>query len=118
MHYHQLALRTIGMAGCSDQLDLCNLGCMEHLLREPQLVEYFYANVEKDKAEKERQQAKKGTASGPSGEEMELFRGAYKSSGSSMVCPELTEWIGRQLERDANIMKQARKAREERAAGK
>ena len=47
-------------------------------------------------------------------DEMEMFLGVSKSVYNVMVAPDLQEWIGKQLERDANIAKQTRKAREER----
>ena len=51
----------------------------------------------------------------PTIDESELFLGVGKSAYESMVCPDLTDWTAKQLERDATILKQTRKAREERA---
>ena len=48
-------------------------------------------------------------------EKMEYFLSSSKSVSESMICPPLLEWIAKQLERDANVQKQYRKAREERA---
>ena len=58
---------------------------------------------------------KKCKGTGMPVEEMELFQGTGKSSFECMVCPELVEHIAKQLERDSLILKQSRKAREERA---
>ena len=52
---------------------------------------------------------------GPTIDESELFLGVGKSAYESMICLDLTDWIAKQLERDANILKSTRKAREERA---
>lgn len=89
---------------------MSNICALEHVLREAQLVEYCYHNQERDNEERTRKQSKAG---GPGATEIDLFRGSLKGSNQSMICPELTEWIGRQFERDVNIMKQTRKAREE-----
>ena len=48
-------------------------------------------------------------------EEVELFLGSNKSSTDTMIAPDLTEWVAKQMERDASIAKQSRKAREESA---
>mmetsp|Transcript_26387 Transcript_26387/g.57288 ORF Transcript_26387/g.57288 Transcript_26387/m.57288 type:complete len:387 (+) Transcript_26387:759-1919(+) len=106
---HQVALRTVALAGCSDQLDLTNLAAVEHLLREAQMVEYHYKNLERDVDVKG-----KGKQGLPN-EEMDLFLGAGKSSHDAMVCPELMDHVAKAMERDALILKQSRKAREERA---
>ena len=109
---HASALRAVALAGCCDQLDLPNLSVIEHLLRDGQMVEYHYKNVEREKEDKLRRDKK---VTGPTIDESELFLGVGKSAYESMICPDLTDWIAKQLERDANILKSTRKAREERA---
>ena len=109
---HASALRAVALAGCCDQLDLPNLSVIEHLLRDGQMVEYHYKNVEREKEDKLRRDKK---VTGPTIDESELFLGVGKSAYESMICPDLTDWIAKQLERDANIIKSTRKAREERA---
>ena len=47
--------------------------------------------------------------------ETELSLGAPRAGVDYMICPELTEWISKQLEKEATIAKQTRKAGEERA---
>ena len=113
---HSLAMRALAVGGCSDQLDIVNNVSFELLLREAQMVEFHYQTLERDAQEKLRKNAKGGAAAqGPSIEEVALFQGAGKTQFESMVCPDLMEHIAKQLERDANILKQSRKAREERA---
>ena len=111
---HALAMKAVSVAGCIDQVDLTKLAAVEVLLREAQMVEYHYQNVEKDKEETAKKQ--KGHSAAPlTSEEMMLFQGTGKSHFESMICPDLMEHIAKALERDANILKQSRKAREERA---
>lgn len=108
---HALVMRGVSLALCNDQVDGMNMTVIEHLFREAQLVEYHYHMQEKDEEEKKKKDKKHG---GPTAEESDLFRGSLKSGFAAMVCPELTEYIAKQLERDVNIQKQTRKAREER----
>ena len=114
MTAHASALRAVALAGCCDQLDLPNLSMIEHLLRDGQMVEYRYKNAEREKEDKLRRDKK---VTGPTIDESELFLGVGKSAYESMICPDLTDWIAKQLpmERDANILKSTCKAREERA---
>ena len=44
------------------------------------------------------------------------FTGTSRDFGDRMVCPELLEHVGKEIERDASVLKQVRKAREERRA--
>ena len=111
---HRIALRAVALGGCSDQVDLTNLALAEHLLREAQLVEHHYRNIERDHEEKNRKE-RKGGAVGLPAQEVELFLGAEKGAVDCMISPDLTEFVSKALERDANVQKQSRKAREERA---
>ena len=49
-------------------------------------------------------------------DEAAVFTGAAKEDGRSMICPLLLERVSKQVERDAGILKQIRKAQEERRA--
>ncbi len=99
------------MAGCADQLDLPNLACVEHLMREAQMVEYHYKNLERDHDAK----GAKGKGGGLAVEEVELFLGGGKSHFEAMVAPDLVEYVAKNLERESSILKQSRRAREEHA---
>ena len=83
-----------------------------------QLTERYYLQVERDHEEKEQQHKGKNAKTGPRSEEADLFLGAFKTYAQAMVCLELAEWIGKDLERESSVLKQSRKAREERAAAK
>ena len=47
--------------------------------------------------------------------ESSVFTGSHREHGDAMICPELLDYVAKEVERDASIMKQVRKAREERA---
>ena len=49
-------------------------------------------------------------------DESAIFTGTSREFGDAMVCPELLSHVGAEIERDANVLKQVRKAREERRA--
>lgn len=114
---HSLALRCVALAGCIDQLDLPNLAIVEVLFREAQIAEYYYRQIERDDLEKSRLSKKAGDR-GLGVDEVEYFQGAEKTAHDTMIAPDLVEWISKQGERDSSIMKNMRKAREERALAK
>ena len=49
-------------------------------------------------------------------DEAHIFTGSHRDSGECMVAPELLDYVAKEVERDASIMKQIRKGREERTA--
>ena len=42
--------------------------------------------------------------------------GRHREAGETMVSPDLLDFVAREVERDASVLKQVRKAREERRA--
>ena len=48
-------------------------------------------------------------------DETAIFLGKHKEFGDTMVAPELLDYVSKEVEREAAVMKQVRKAREERA---
>lgn len=105
---HELAMRMLDRAGTFDGLDVCNLACLEDLLRQAQLVEFAYLQ-ESDGG--------KGKSGGKGKfsiiDENAVFAGTHRETGNAMVAPDLLQYVGQEIERDANILKQIRKAREE-----
>ena len=110
---HATAMRCLAAAACHDQLDVVNLCSMEMLLREAQMIEQFYKEEERSKHDKKMKDQKQRR--GLSAEEIDLYLGSGKNFSEVMVAPTLTEYISKQLEREASISKNTRKAREERA---
>jgi hypothetical protein len=96
----------IETAVCCDQLNVSELQCFEKIARRLQLWEEVYS-VKLRKAE--------------GGEEVDgwlderaIFLGQGKSRGHALVCPLLEEWVAKQLEKESAVLKERRKAREER----
>jgi hypothetical protein len=92
---HENLMKIIDKMGRYDGLDLTNLASAEMAFRRLQLIEYFYSEK------------------GPGGA---IFSGTHREFGDTMIAPELLEYVSKEVERDAAILKQVRKAREERAA--
>ena len=106
---HELGMRAANHAVVYDGLDISNLASFEDLFRQVQLVEYVYYQ-EADNS-KGKGQGKGNRDVMP--EEAAVFAGTHRDYGEAMVCPELLDYVSKEVERDASIMKQVRKAREE-----
>ena len=118
---HETGMKMLENAGGYDALDLCNISAIECVLRKVQLVEYVYGQEapETKKDGKAKGRGKGGTARAGMFDEASVFTGSHREAGDVMLCPELLDYVAKEVERDASVMKQVRKAREERklAAG-
>jgi len=131
-HYENI-MKMLEHLGCWDQLNLPDLVGVELAMRQAQLYEYIYsmefeaqqargsggsAPVEGDNKDKSKRGRGRGGGLHKFGilDEAAVFTGAAKDDGRSMICPTLLEHVSKQVERDAGILKQIRKAREERRA--
>ena len=112
---HEAGCRTLEHAGCFDQAELCNLASVETLVRRLQLIEYYYYEAARREEAGRQQQQGKGKKIGATIEESAVFSGQNRDYGECMVAPSLIDHVAKEVERDAAIMKQIRKAREERA---
>ena len=93
----------------SDQCDGTNLQACEAIFRRMQTIEYSYLEKVRDR-EGANQSGKLSI------EEQTHFAGATRISSSLMVCPELLEYVRKEVEREAALSKNLRKAREEKEA--
>ena len=100
-------MRAFQFFGEYDQIDLGNLVGLEVILRRCQLIEFHY-----EKKHKTEKGAKEQTA-GVSRDEAAYFSGTHRLAGEVMICPELVEWVSKEIGRDTEVVKQMRKAREE-----
>lgn len=108
---HETGLLAIELAGGYDGMDITNVAALEVMMRRAQLVEYAYSDRRNDKGKKGGGKDSKNDKS-----EAAVFSGIHRKTGEMMVAPELLEYVhvSREIEKDASIMKQIRKAREER----
>ena len=119
---HECILKAVEHAACYDYVDILNMAGFEHALRRAQLIEYTYSergpagggreagNIAKDN------QKRTGKGADKVGlyDESAVFMGLHREFGDVMVSPELLDYVAKEVEREASVMKQVRKAREER----
>lgn len=113
---HQQCCRFMALAGMYDQLDVTNLACLEAVARRLQTIEYQYRERVRD--------SDQGTSSAGASmagqvmitaDEAELFAGSSHVASTICCAPALVEHVSRELEKEARVAKETRKAREERA---
>ena len=88
------------MLGCVDQFDLSNSAGAEAIVRHIQFAEHEV----KKKADAKREQ-----------DGSEHFLGRTRRTGGALISPELLKWVAEQASKDSAILKETRKAAEERA---
>ena len=91
----------------TDQLNCCNLLSLEVMFRRLQTIEYAYS-------EKAKESESRAVGGRLSLEEQQTFGGTTRLASTLMVCPELLDHVKAEVERDASLAKNLRKAREER----
>ena len=106
---HDTCARALESMCCYDQVNPANLAAAELIARHLQLCE----EREKDRKQKE-QKGKTDDLTLDS----HLFLGGGSSNSRLCICPELNEFISKELQAEAAVMKERRKAREERGLKK
>ena len=88
------------LALCVDQVDASNLACCEVLARHIQFVEH---------------EVKKKAESRRDADGSEYFLGRTKRTGGALISPALLQWVATRASQEAAVMKETRKAAEERS---
>ena len=110
----ELILRALDVAGSYDGVEIANLAWFEGLMRQAQLIEYTYHQESASGGKSGgKGKAKASTRAGVL-EEAAIFSGSHRDSGELMCAPDLLDFVAKEVERDAGVLKQIRKAREER----
>ena len=97
---HELLSEVLELLVCIDQLDGANLVGAESAARHVQFIEYEV---------KKKVESKKGY------DQSEYFLGRHRRTGGALVHPELLKWVSEKAQKDSLILKEQRKAAEERA---
>ena len=108
---HEHLMKLVEFGATYDQVDLSNLAMGEAIFRRAQTIEWAYHDKLRDMesaAPKERL----------SPEELSAFSGLDRTGDHLMVAPSLLDHVKGVVEKDAAIMKNIRKAKEEREARK
>lgn len=119
---HSLIMQALDLGARFDALDIANLACFELLARKAQMVEYSVLG-EGDRAGAQRRDRVEGGRQEGAGQgrrpvvahrrRSHLPRTTQRIRGLHGG-PDLMEYVSKEVEREASIMKQVRKAREER----
>jgi hypothetical protein len=106
---HYQLTQVIRQAIMVDQLDGFNCMMVEVLFRRLQTIEFAHS-------ERLRDSESKASGGRLSIEEQSAFGGLTRQAGTLMICPTLMDHVKIEVERDASLHKNLRKAREEREA--
>lgn len=101
---HKTICRALEAAACYDQCNIFNSGAVEVLIRKLQLIE-----------EKHRDRLLQNQGHQDYGDDAHLYLGGSGPRGGAAVCPALQTWIAEELSRESAVLKEKRKAREERS---
>lgn len=116
---HDTLMKIIDKLGRYDGLDLSNLAGAELAFRRLQLIEFIYSERGpgggKAAGKGDKKDKNDGMASMQQ-HEATIFSGSHKEFGDVMVAPLLLDYVAKEVEGEAAVLKQVRKAREERAA--
>ena len=113
---HDTLMKMIDKLGRFDGLDLSNLAGAEVAFRRLQLIEFMYSERGPGGGKGSSKSDKKDAMTSLQQHEASIFAGAHKEFGDVMVCPALLDFVAKEVEGEAAVLKQVRKAREERAA--
>ena len=113
---HDNLMKIIDRLGRYDGLDLANLSGVELACRRLQLIEYVYSDRGPGGGKAAGKGEKKKDDLSSLSYEATIFGGGHKEYGDTMVAPALLEYVAKEVESEASVMKQVRKAREERVA--
>lgn len=114
---HDTLMKVVDRLGRFDGLDISNLMGAEVAFRRLQLIEYVYSDRGPGGGKGYPKGGDKSTKDvGLPSYEAAIFSGSHKEFSDTMVAPSLLEHVSKEVEVEASVMKQMRKAREERAA--
>lgn len=116
MAEHDNLSKILDRLGRYDGLDLSNLAGAELIFRRLQLIEYVYSERGPGGGKGASKGEKKKEDPGNLSYEATNFGGAHNEYSDCMVAPSLLEYVAKEVENEAAVMKSVRKAREERAA--
>ena len=110
-------MKIVDKLGWYDGLDLSNLAGAELAFRRLQLIEFVYSERGPGGGKGSSKTDKTGDAMASMQQyEATIFLGSHKEFGDCMVAPNLLDYVAEEVEGQAAVLKQVRKAREERAA--
>ena len=114
MREQDAAFKNLDLAGSYDGLDIPISAGLGHLMRRARLIEFTYSD--RGPAPPTGYKPGKGGTKGSAGAfgESNILMGRHRLHGDVVICPGLFDYITKETEREASVMKQVRKAREAR----
>ena len=107
---HETMCRAVEALGCYDQSNAPNMASAELMMRQVGLCE------ERERIAKDaRKDSKKDAKGDDLKDETHLMLGGGHQRENLCICPALKEWIAEELRKESQVLKERRKAREERA---
>ena len=106
---HERACRALEELLCFDQCNGGNLAAAELLARSIQVQQERY---------RDRSAGGSASSAGPESVDTHLYMGSEATRGNVCVCPLLQDWTSTQLSKEQALLKERRKAREERELAK
>ena len=103
---HLFLAELIHTAVCMDGINVGKVECFESIARHFQLWEEYYSSALRA--------AEGGDEAGEWLDERRVFLGAPRAKGQALVSPELESHVASRLREEAEVLKERRKAREER----
>ena len=113
---HDSLMKAVDKMGRFDALDMANIAGVELIFRRLQLIEFIYSERGPGGGKGSSKSDKKDGMTAMQSYEATIFAGAHKEFGDVMVAPPLLDYVAKEVEGEAAVLKQVRKAREERAA--
>ena len=104
------------LSGSHDKLDLPNINGVEALFRRVMAIEWQYREKMKDKSRGSISASSTVAGSAPrTSGEFDFFEGGGRTNMSLMVDPKLVEYIAYAMQKESDVSKSSRKAREEKS---
>ncbi|CAK0806130.1 unnamed protein product, partial [Prorocentrum cordatum] len=107
--FHEFCRRLLQIGIQFDQLSVSELAIFELICRKAQMIEYKY---------RDRYLHRMGAAGDDLAEDEHIYFGTSETRGLMMISPALSSYVAAELHKDAIVLKERRKVREERSTAR
>ncbi len=107
--FHEFCFRLLQIGIQFDQLNVSELAVFELICRTAQMIEYKY---------RDRYLQRMGAGADDLAEDEHIYLGTSETRGLMMISPTLSAYVADELHKEASVLKERRKVREERATAR
>ncbi|CAK0814155.1 unnamed protein product [Prorocentrum cordatum] len=107
--FHEFCLRLLQIGIPFDQLNVSELVIFELICRKAQMIEYKY---------RDRYLHRVGAAGDDLADDEHIYLGTSETRGLMMISPALSSYVADELQKEASVLKERRKVREERSTAR